>query len=77
MFLRPIQGENELGLLPLLLCFVGQKEDFHQRKDCAVVFQSAGCLPPFTVVVNRKTMNRKTMLNMSTYPRRNSSGLLA
>ena len=27
-FLRPIQGENELGLLPLFLCFVEQNKDF-------------------------------------------------
>ena len=40
-------GENELGLLPLFVCFVEQKEDFHWRKYCAVVFQSSGCLPPF------------------------------
>ena len=41
-FLRPIQGENKLGLLPLPLCFVEQNEDFHGRKYCAVVFQSGG-----------------------------------
>ena len=27
-FFRPIQGENELGLLPLFLCFVQQNKDF-------------------------------------------------
>ena len=48
-----------------------QNEDFHRRKNCAVVFQSGGYLPPFAVVAT------ELYLNMSTYPRRNSSGLLA
>ena len=51
--LRPIQGGNELGLLPLFLCFVKQNEDFQRRKYCAVVLQSGGCLPPFAVVAKR------------------------
>ena len=46
-FLRPIQGENDLGLLPsAFMCFVEQNEDFHWRKYCVVEFQSGGCLPP-------------------------------
>ena len=28
--------ENELGLLPLFLCFVKQNEDFYQENYCAV-----------------------------------------
>ena len=44
------QGGNELGLLPLFLCFVEQSEDFHWRIYCTVVLQSGGCLPPFAVV---------------------------
>ena len=31
-FLCPMQGENELGLLPLFLCFVEQNKDFRRRK---------------------------------------------
>ena len=31
-FLRAMQGENELGLLPLFLCFVEQNEDLLRRK---------------------------------------------
>ena len=45
---------------------------------CAVVFQSSGCLPPFAAVVAKryKTMLwwGELLLNMSTYPQRNSSG---
>ena len=40
---------NEVGMLPVFLCFDEQNEDFHQRKYCAVVFQSGGRLPPFAV----------------------------
>ena len=37
-----------LGLLPLFLCFVEQKEGFHLRKYSAVE-----SLPPFSVVAKR------------------------
>ena len=32
-FLRPIQEENGLRLLPLFLCFVEQNKDFRRRKS--------------------------------------------
>jgi len=53
VILRPIQGENELGLLPLFLCFVEENMDFYRRKNFSVAFQSGECLPPFAVVAKR------------------------
>ena len=78
-FISEISSSDTRGKRPLFLCFVEQNEDFHQKKYCAVVLQSGGCLPPFAVVAKRETMlwRAELHLNMSTYPRRNFSGLLA
>ena len=78
-FISEISSSDTRGKRPLFVCLVEQNEDFHQKKYCAVVLQSGGCLPPLTVVAKRETMlwRAELHLNMSTYPRRNLSGLLA
>ena len=45
---------NELGLLPLFLCFVEQKISREEiLASCAVVFQSGRCLPPYAIAAKR------------------------
>ena len=80
-FLRPIQGENLAWSTAVVLVFCWTNWGFWREEIlsyCAVVFQSSGCLPPFAAVVAKryKTMLwwGELLLNMSTYPQRNSSG---
>ena len=80
-FLRPIQWENVAWSTVIVPVFCWRKWGFSREEIlayCAVVFQSCGCLPPFSAVVAKryKTMlwRAEVHLNMSTYPQRNSSG---